>query len=45
MFVVPPTNHCAWGGVQSRTLFQGVNQCRDFASSSQNLSGSFAADS
>ena len=39
----PPTNHLAWGGVQSSTFAHGAIQSSERASSSQNLSRSVFA--
>ena len=35
---LPPTNHFAFGGFQSRTFFHGLNQVSSFAKPSQNFS-------
>ncbi len=40
---LPPTNHFAFGGFQSRTFFHGLNQSSSFAKPAQNFSKSRSA--
>src|SRR5262249_36987543 len=41
--ILPPTNHCANGSFQTRTLSQRLNQVSESARSAQNPSGSALA--
>ena len=42
-FSFPPINHLAYGGCQSKVVFQGLSHCKDCACSPQKARRSFSA--